>query len=48
MVLLKIEAEAMARRLSRRGKKEEERKSENQEQVVSWGSGTSGWSGQRA
>lgn len=28
--------------------KEEEGKSENQEQVVSWGSGTSGWSGQRA
>lgn len=48
MILLEVEAEAMARLLSGRGKKRRERKSEKEEQVVSWGSGTSGWSGQQA
>lgn len=48
MVLLKVEAEAMARLLSRREGKEEEGKSESEKPVVCWGSGTSGWSGQWA
>jgi hypothetical protein len=46
MILSEVEAEAMGR-LLRCEVKEEGRKSEIQEQVVSWGSGTSGWSGQR-
>lgn len=39
MILLKMEAETMARLLSGRGKKRRERTSEKEEQVVSWGSG---------
>ncbi|KAL1843573.1 hypothetical protein VTJ49DRAFT_856 [Mycothermus thermophilus] len=49
MILLVVEVEAMARLLSERGKNWRRRgMSEKEEQVGSWGSGTSGWSGQRA